>query len=165
MCDFNNLDDAQKAMYHQLLLQHADLFGGKNFFLQLLEAIRKTKPHPLTAKNREFRFSRGTIKWSKVIFQDKLTLLLAIRPDESKNGTLLPSQEDKSYKKVLNLLRTLGPIEFDVTPKHLKDGQGFIIKPFDIIDENTTKLNPVFDAIFFCSVETIKKVLNYEAKL
>lgn len=164
MCDFKNLDNDQKTMYHQLLLEHAELFGGKNFFLQLLEAIRKSKPHPLIAKNKAFRFSRGTITWSKVIFQDKLSLLLAVRADEGKNGTLLPSPEDKSYKKVLNLLRTLGPIEFEVTPKHLKDGDGFHLKAFDIIDENTTKLNPVFDAIFFCSVETIKKVLNFEPK-
>ncbi len=165
MCDFNKLDDAQKAEYHKQLLEYAESFGGKNFFLQLLEAIRKTKPHPLIAKNSEFRFSRGTIKWSKVIFKDKLTLLLDIRVNESKNGTLLPDKEDKKYKKVLNLLRTLGPIEFNVTPKHLKDGDGFVMKPFEIIDENTTRLNPIFDAIFFCSVDTIKKVLNYEAKL
>ena len=165
MCDFNNLDDAQKAQYHKQLLEYAENFGGKNFFLQLLEAIRKTKPHPLIAKNSEFRFSRGTIKWGKVIFKDKLTLLLDIRVNESKNGTLLPDKEDKQYKKVMNLLRTLGPIEFDVIPKHLKDGDGFVMKPFEIIDEDTTKLNPIFDAIFFCSVDTIKKVLNYEVKL
>jgi len=164
MCDFNNLNDTLKAEYHKQLLEYAENFGGKNFFLQLLEAIRKTKPHPLIAKNSEFRFSRGTIKWGKVIFKDKLTLLLDIRINESKNGTLLPDKEDKSYKKVMNLLRTLGPIEFDVIPKHLKDGDGFVMKPFEIIDENTTKLNPIFDAIFFCSVDTIKKVLNYEVK-
>ncbi|MEA3523376.1 MAG: hypothetical protein U9R50_10400 [Campylobacterota bacterium] len=164
MCDFNNLDDALKAQYHQQLLEYANAFGGKNFFLQLLEVIRKTKPHPLIAKNSEFRFSRGTVKWGKVIFKDKLTLLLDIRVNESKNGTLLPDKEDKKYKKVMNLLRTLGPIEFEVMPKHLKDGDGFTIKPFEIIDENTTRLNPIFDAIFFCSVDTIKKVLNYELK-
>jgi len=164
MCDFNNLDDTLKAEYHKQLLEYAEKFGGKNFFLQLLEAIRKTKPHPLIAKNCEFRFSRGTIKWGKVIFKDKLTLLLDIRINESKNGTLLPDKEDKKYKKVMNLLRTLGPIEFDVTPKHLKDGDGFVMKPFEIVDEDTTRLNPIFDAIFFCSVDTIKKVLNYEAK-
>jgi hypothetical protein len=165
MCDFNNLDDELKAKYHELLLKHANEFGGKNFFLQLLESIRKTKPHPLMAKNSEFKFSRGSVKWNKVIFKDKLTLLLNIRTNESKNGTLLPEKEDKSYKKVMNLLRTLGPIEFHVIPKHLKDGDGFTMKPFDIIDENTTLLNPIFDAIFFCSVETIKKILNYEAKI
>ncbi|MEA1918286.1 MAG: hypothetical protein U9N52_00455 [Campylobacterota bacterium] len=165
MCDFNNLDDAAKANYHQQLNEYAEAFGGRNFFLQLLEAIRKTKPHPLMAKNCQFRFSRGGIKWGKVIFQDKLTLLMNIRLNESENGTLLPDKEDKSYKKVMNLLRTLGPIEFEVIPKHLKDGDGFTMKAFEIIDENTTRLNPIFDAIFFCSVDTIKKVLNYEPKI
>ena len=40
----------------------------------------------------------------------------------------------------------------------------FFFQPFDVIDENKTKLNPLFDALFFCSVETVKKVLNYEPK-
>jgi len=31
-----------------------------------------------------------------------------------------------------------------------------------VIDEKTTKLNPVFDALFFCSVETVKKILNFK---
>jgi hypothetical protein len=42
---------------------------------------------------------------------------------------------------------------------------GFFFQPFDVIDENTTKLNPVFDALFFCSVDTVKRILNYEPKV
>ena len=65
MCDFNNMDDTAKADYHRQLTRCADAFGGTNFFLQLLEAIRKTKPHPLMAKHMEFRFSRGIVVWNK----------------------------------------------------------------------------------------------------
>ncbi|MCJ7766087.1 MAG: hypothetical protein MUP09_09145 [Thiovulaceae bacterium] len=164
MCDFNNLDDAAKAAYHNQLSDCAAAFGGMNFFLQLLEAIRKINPHPLMARNSEFRFSRGSIKWNKVIFKDKLSLLMKVRVNEEKNGNLLPKKDDKEYKNVLNLVRTLNPIEFEVQPKNLKDGDGFKVHAFDIIDDNITRLNPVFDALFFCSVDTIKKVLAYEPK-
>ncbi len=163
MCDFNNLDDTAKEAYHKQLSESAEAFGGKNFFLQLLEAIRKTRPHPLMAKNSEFRFSRGAIKWNKVIFNDKLTLLMKERVHESERGNLLPDKTDKQYKKVLNLIRTLKPVTFDVIPKNLKDGDGFTLRAFDKIDESTTRLNPLFDAIFFCSIDTVKKILNYEA--
>jgi len=164
MCNFNNMDDAAKAQYHRQLIKCADAFGGTNFFLQLLEAIRKTKPHPLTAKHMEFRFSRGIVKWNKVIFKDKLTLLMKVRTDAGDDGNLIPDEEDKSYKKVMNLLRALGPIEFEVKPKNLNDGDGFNMRAFDIIDKKTTRLNPVFDALFFCSVDTVKKALSYTPK-
>lgn len=164
MCDFNNLSDSDKEKYHTMLLACADSFGGVNFFLQLLEGVRKEKPHPLTAKHSEFKFSRGTIRWEKVIFKDKLTLLMKTRVLESERGNLLPNKKDKEYKNVMNLIRTLSPIEFTVTPKNEKDGEGFTFKPFDLIHDDVTRLNPIFDAMFFCSVDTVKKVLAYTPK-
>ena len=164
MCDFNNLDENEKEKYHAMLSECAEAFGGVNFFLQLLESIRKAKPHPLTTKHSEFKFSRGTIRWEKVIFKDKLTLLLKTRVLESERGNLLPAKDDKAYKNVMNLIRTLSPIEFEVQPKNASDGDGFTFTPFDKIDENTTRLNPIFDAMFFCSVDTVKKILNYTKK-
>lgn len=164
MCDFNSLDDATKLSFHRELLRAADAFGGQNFFLQLLEAIRKTKPHPLSAKSCEFKFSRGKISWNKVIFNDKINLLLKVRLDESETGNLLPNEEDKSYKKVMNLLRTLGPIEFNFYPKNRSDGEGFTLSAFERVDATTTRLNPLFDAVFFCAVESVKKALTYEPK-
>jgi hypothetical protein len=164
MCDFNNLDENDKEKYHTMLTECAEAFGGVNFFLQLLEGIRKAKPHPLTAKHSEFKFSRGTIRWEKVIFKDKLTLLLKTRVHESERGNLFPPKEDKDYKNVMNLIRTLNPIEFRVEPKNINDGEGFTFAPFDKIDEETTRLNPIFDAMFFCSVDTVKKILNYTKK-
>lgn len=164
MCDFNTLTDEEKMLYHEKLLQSANDFGGKNFFLQLLEAIRETKPHPLIAGNCEFRIELGTIKWNKVIFNDKLQLLLKARVNESKQDNFLPSADEKNYKKILNVVRTLKPIVFHVKPVIKEDGPGFLFQPFDLIDESKVKLNPLFDALFFCSVDTVKKVLNYEPK-
>jgi hypothetical protein len=161
MCDFNNLSDEEKQLHHEKLLSCANNFGGKNFFLHLLEAIRETKPHPLTAGNSSFDIELGSISWNKVIFNDKLQLLLKARVNESKQNNLLPPKDAKNYKKVLNLVRTLRPIVFHVTPANSEDGKGFFFQPFDLIDEETTKINPLFDAIFFCSIDTVKKVLNY----
>jgi len=164
MCDFNTLTDEEKKQHHEKLLQCANNFGGKKFFLNLLEAIRETKPHPLTAGNSEFKIEEGAIKWNKVIFNDKLQLLLKARVKESEQDNLLPKKDEKNYKKILNVVRTLKPIVFHVKPADPQDGPGFFFQPFDVIDDNKTKLNPLFDAMFFCSVETVKKALNYESK-
>jgi len=164
MCDFNTLSDEEKLHYHTMLLDAAEKFGGKNYFLTLLEAIRESKPHPLTAANREFTFELGTVKWNKVIFNDKLQLLQKARINEGKQNNLLPPKDEKSYKKVLNLVRTLKPIVFHVKPARKEDGPGFFFQPFVRVDDETTKLNPLFDALFFCAIETVKKILNYEPK-
>ncbi|NOQ29523.1 MAG: hypothetical protein GQ570_00220 [Helicobacteraceae bacterium] len=162
MCDFNNLDEETRSAYHAQLIECADSLGGKNFFLNLLEAIRKNKPHPLVAKTTTFSYANGTIKWNKVIFQDKISLLLKERVNESGRGNFLPKSSDKNYKTVMNLIRTLTPIEFKIKPKNRDDGAGFSVKAFDMISPEQTKINPLFDAIFFCSIETVKKVLNYK---
>jgi len=154
-------NDEAKQSQHETLLQCAERFGGKNFFLQLLEAIRETKPHPLIAANKRFDMPRGTIRWNKVIFNDKLQLLFTARTQEGKRKNFLPDPGEKQYKKILNLVRTLHPIVFEIRPNDAADGEGFTVHPFDIIDENTTRINPVFDALFFSSVETVKKTLNY----
>ena len=164
MCDFNTLSDEEKQLHHEKLLECATNFGGKNFFLHLLEAIRETKPHPLTSGSMSFDLELGSVTWNKVIFNDKLQLLLKARKNESNQDNLLPEKNEKNYKKILNVVRTLKPIVFRVTPANPEDGKGFFFQAFDIIDENKTKLNPIFDALFFCSVDTVKKVLNYEAK-
>jgi len=164
MCDFNTLSDEEKQQYHKELLEYASKFGGINFFLHLLEAIRETKPHPLTSGNMSFDIELGSVTWNKVIFNDKIQLLLKARKNESKQDNLLPQKDEKNYKKILNLVRTLHPIVFHVKPANKEDGAGFFFQPFNIIEDNKTKLNPIFDALFFCSVDTIKKILNYTVK-
>jgi hypothetical protein len=164
MCDFNNLSDEEKRHYHELLLDAAEKFGGKNFFLHLIEAIRETKPHPLTAANRTFTMELGEIKWNKVIFNDKLQLLQKVRTHESERQNLLPKESAGNYKKVLNLVRTLKPIVFHVKPANKEDGSGFFFQPFEVVDEKTTRLNPLFDALFFCAIPTVKKILNHDPR-
>ncbi len=164
MCDFNSLSDEEKEQYCEQLNNYAKSIGGVNFFLQLLEAIRETKPHPLISANREFTVGVAKVKWNKVIFNDKLQLLIKARTDRNKQGNLLPKIDTKGYKKVLNLLRTMKPIVFTVKPAHREDGDGFMFQPFEIVSETSTKLTPIFDMLFFCSVDNTKKILNYKSK-
>jgi hypothetical protein len=160
--NFASLDDSEKLLRHKQLVEYTNSYGGINAFLQLIEAMRANNPHPLINKNCNFYFSLGSVRWNKVVFKDKLTLLMKARSSESKNNNLLPNTEDKSYKSVMNLVKTLSPIEFVVKPKNIKDGEGFTFKPFEQISESVIKLNPIFDALFFSSIDSVKKVLNFQ---
>ena len=100
MCDFNTLTDEQKKLHHEKLLSCANNFGGKNFFLQLLETIRESKQHPLIAGTMSFEIELGSIKWNKAIFNDKLQVLIKARKNESKQDNLLPNADEKNYIKI-----------------------------------------------------------------
>ena len=162
MCDFNNLTDEEKLHYHTLLTTAANNYGGINFFLQLIEAIRDSSPHPLTSRHQDFLFELGNIRWGKTIFNDKIILIEKLRREKNEKGNLLKDKEGKEYKKTINLIKTLSPITFSVRPSLRDDGEGFDFKAFDNINEEITTLNPIFEALFFCSVDTVKKILNYK---
>jgi len=160
MISYNSLDDLTKQNLKKEINDCALALGGKNHFLHLLEEIRKERHHPLMAKNSSFRFSYGTVKWGKVIFKDKVHLLIKMIKDQENTGNLMPKKGDRKYKIVMNLLRTLGPMKFEIRPKNNKDGDGFNLHPFDIIDENTSHLNFMFDVVFFLPIHIVKQVFN-----
>lgn len=162
MCRFHQLANADKILLRDQLLSYAALIGGKNSFLKLLETIKNTSPHPLISKNSLLRFPKGLIKWNKNVHRDNLTILstrMNARTQEDPN--LMVSKEDKSYKNVINMLRSLGPLSVTVAMNNEADGKGFTFKAFDIIDEDTTVMNPIFEIFFFCPVTVTKKVLNF----
>ena len=160
MTSYKLLDDATKQYYKKQITNCAQSLGGKNYFLQLLEAIRVAHPHPLMAKDYSFRFAYGIVKWKKVIFKEKVFLLIELFKDKESNGNLMPKKGDKRYKTIMNLLRTMGPMEFEIRPKNSKNGDGFILHPFDIIDENTLHLNFMFEVLFFLPLYIVKQVFN-----
>ena len=160
MISYNSLDDLTKQNLKKEINDCALALGGKNHFLHLLEEIRKERHHPLMAKNSSFRFSYGTVKWGKVIFKDKVHLLIKMTKDRENNGNLMSKKGGRKYKTVMNLLRTLGPMKFEIRPKNNKDGDGFNLHPFDIIDENTSHLNFMFDIVFFLPIHIVKQVFN-----
>ncbi len=160
MLDYNSLDEKAKKDFNKQLSECAQALGGKNYFLQLVESIRDTRPHPLMAKKAKFHFSQGTVKWKKVIYKDKIHLLIKLMNENQSAGNLMPQKGSAGFKTVLNLLRTLGPMTFEVKPKNGGDGDGFILHPFDRIDAQTTRLNYMFDAVFFLPIHIVKKALT-----
>jgi len=163
MCDFNTLTDEERLHFHTLLTTAAKNYGGTNFFLQLLEALREASPHPLISRHRDFLFELGDVRWGKTIFNDKIQLIKETRISRSQEKSFLPNSDDKKYKKVLNLIRTLEPITFSVRPSLRDDGEGFDFKAFETNAAQEVKLTPLFEALFFCSMESVKKILNYKA--
>jgi hypothetical protein len=162
MFNFNNLSPEKQEQIHQQLTTCANNFGGQNFFLQLCEEIRDAKTHPLCSRHQDFLSEFGTIRWGKTIFNDKVQLIEKIRQNRKESANILPSKEDKSYKKVLNLIKTLSPITFSVRPNLRENGEGFDFPAFTQIDKETTILNPIFEALFFANIQTVKKILNYK---
>ena len=159
MTNYNSLDDVTREQLRQQINECAQSLGGKNYFLQLLEAIRAEDHHPLVAKDLSFRFNHGIVKWKKVIFKDKVHLLIKLLKNSETNGNLMPKKGDKNYKTIMNLLRTLGPMKFKIQPKNSNDGGCYILHPIDIIDENNSQINFMFEVVFFLPLYIVKKIL------
>jgi hypothetical protein len=160
MVDYNLLDNAAKLDLKKLINDCAASMGGKNRFFHLLEHIRKETPHPLTSKNSLFSYDYGIIKWGKVIYKDKVILLKNVAKNLDNSKNLVPKKGDKKYKSTMNFLKTVGPVVFEFQPKNKKDGDGFTLKAFDIIDENNSHLNTMFDVVFFLPINIVKKIFR-----
>ncbi|MDD5360137.1 MAG: hypothetical protein PHI02_07695 [Sulfurovaceae bacterium] len=157
------LDDKDKVALRDELLVFADIVGGKNSFLKILESIRHSSPHPLVSKDPILRFVGGYIKWNKNVHKNNLMLLsirMNARSDEVQN--LMPTKEDKSYKNSSNMLRSLSPLTFEVVLNKEPEKTVFSFKMFDIIDSQTTNMNKIFEVIFFSPINMVKKLINLE---
>ena len=51
-------------------------------------------------------------------------------------------------------------IDYCSEPKNRKDGEGFSLKPVEIIDENTCHINFMFEVLFFLQLHLVKKIYN-----
>jgi len=168
MCNFNKQNEDTKALIHLFMKKSAESLGGVNFLLSLIETMKKNKPNALIKKDRKVISNEATIEWNKVVFKDKFDVLEdAIRShksDENPDFNLLNTPNEKQKKKILNMVKTLAPIEFLVTPRDAEDSAGFSFKIFESTDNDNVKINPIFVAMFFCSVDFTKKALKYEIK-
>ena len=158
MTKYDSIDNDVKQDLKNQLIKNAISLGGKNHFLSLIEAIRRTHPHPLMAKDASFRFDKGFIKWEKVIFKEKVNLLISLINDNDSNIILMPNKSDSNYKKIRNLIMAIGPIQFKVRPKNSKDGDGFIFNLIEIIDKDTCQLSFMFEVLFVLPIKLIKKI-------
>ncbi|MCD6174022.1 MAG: hypothetical protein J7J96_09610 [Sulfurimonas sp.] len=166
MCNFNKQNADTKALIHLFMEKAAQNIGGANFLLALVEAMKTKKPNPLMYKEKQISSNNTTIKWNKVVFKDKVDVLEEIlvghRSSEDPDFNILNNDNAKKRKAIINMVRTLAPIEFVVTPQNPNDGSGFNFKVFESIEDDIVKINPIFVAMFFCSTEFIKKALKYK---
>lgn len=166
MCNFNKQTEDTKALIHLFMTKAAENVGGTNFLLELMEAMKAKKPYALSEKNSQVASNHTIIKWNKVVFKDKVDLIRTIldnhRSEEEPDFNILSEPNAKKRKNILNMVRTLTPLEFVVTPQNHKDGGGFNFKVFDAISDDEVKLNPIFITMFFCSTEFTKKALKYK---
>ena len=166
MCNFNKQNEETKAMIHLFMKKAAENVGGANFLLALMEAMKAKKPNALMFKGCQIASNNTIIKWNKVVFKDKVEILEEIlhthRSSEKPDFNILNNENAKKKKNILNMVRTLSPVEFIVTPQNQNDGGGFNFKVFESVEDESVKLNPIFVAMFFCSTEFIKKALKYD---
>lgn len=166
MCNFNKQNEETKGFLHLFMTKAAESLGGANFLLLLIEAIKAKKPAPLMQKGCQIASNNSIIKWNKVVFKDKITVLENIinthKTSANPGFNILDEKNEKKKKAIVNMVKALSPLEFVVTPQNQNDGLGFSFKIFDAVDENNVKINPVFLAMFFCSTEFTKKALKYE---
>ena len=166
MCNFNKQNEETKALIHLFMKKAAENVGGANFLLALMEAMKTKKPHPLMFSGKQISSNNTIIKWNKVVFKDKVTVLESIlhthRSSENPDFNILAEENQKKRKAIVNMVRTLAPLEFIVTPQNPNDGSGFDFKVFEKIEDDYVKINPIFVAMFFCSTEFTKKALKYE---
>ncbi|MGE4294866.1 MAG: hypothetical protein AB7E49_04105 [Campylobacterales bacterium] len=153
MTDFHKLTPADQARFSQVLNDAATAIGGKSFFLSLVETVRGAKPAVIINPKCTFEFPHGRVKWNKVIFQDKIELLAKRAKEES----LLPPESDKKYKTVFNMVRTLGPVRFEVTGKIRGEYPGF---GFDVLSESG-RIDPLFEAIFLSPVAFSREAFRF----
>ncbi len=166
MCNFNKQTDETKALIHLFMTKAADNVGGANFLLELIEAMKAKKPYALSEKNSQVASNHTIIKWNKVVFKDKADLIQAILDDnrrsEDPDLNILSEPNAKKRKNILNMVRTLTPLEFTVSPQNPNDGAGFNFKVFESTSDDDVKLNPIFVSMFFCSTEFTKKALKHK---
>ena len=166
MCNFNKQNEETKALIHLFLTKAAENVGGANYLLALIEAMKTKRPNALMIKSAQVASNHTIIKWNKVVFKDKVdvieSILLEHRSSENPDFNILAQENQKKKKNILNMVKALLPIEFVVTPQNPNDGGGFNFKVFETIEDDKVTLNPIFIAMFFCSVEFTKKALKYE---
>ena len=159
---FKELPLEKRIQLHEETLSYANSIGGINFFLQMIEDIKKEKPNPLLNKSNAYNFSKGRLNWEKQIFKDTLTLLFNSMRKEEKDGDMIAGLNPKEYRACMNMMRTLRPIKLYVRPRKEEDGEGFSFPILDTSIDKKTKVTTIFKMIFFYNTDFAKEVLNYK---
>jgi len=155
---FNNVSHDEKLDIQKLVLNTIETIGGQNYFLAMIEDVKESKQHPLLNKTGKYHFKNGTITWGKEIYKDKVMALKNMLISHQ-DDNILKVENPKLQKDIQNTVKTLGRLEFVV---HIKGEEKFTFKPFNTISEDNVELAPLFQIIFFDSLNNTKKIMTYK---
>ena len=155
---FNNLSHEEKLETQKLVLKCMDAVGGRNHFLGMIESIKESTQHPLLNKTGKLHYSNGTINWGKQIFKEKVFALKDMFIKHHDDNILTISNE-KLNKEIRNCLKTMGKLEFTITST---EGNDFKFLPFNTISETNVESTPLFQIIFFDSLNNTKRIIDYK---
>jgi hypothetical protein len=155
---FNNLSHEEKLETQKLVLKCMDAVGGRNHFLGMIESIKESAQHPLLNKTGKLHYSNGTISWGKQIFKEKVFALKDMFIKHQDDNILTISNE-KLNKEIRNCLKTMGKLEFVITSK---EDEEFKFLPFNTISETNVESTPLFQIIFFDSLNNTKRIIDYK---
>ncbi|MEA3513051.1 MAG: hypothetical protein U9R37_05565 [Campylobacterota bacterium] len=155
---FNNLSADEQINIQKIVLDCMEILGGRNYFLGMIEDIKESKQHPLLNKTGKCHFKHGTITWGKEIYKDKVEALKSLLINHQEEN-ILTVKNEKLNKDVKNTIKTLGKLNFLI---EIKDGNSFTFNPFKTINETDVELNPLFQIIFFDSLNNTKRILDYK---
>jgi hypothetical protein len=155
---FNNLSHDEKLSVQKKVLEVLEKVGGKNHFLGMIEDIKNASQHPLMNKTGKYHFPNGTITWGKQVFKEKVLALktMFIQHDDD---NILNIKNIKLQKEIQNCIKTLGKLVFII---ETKDGAKFEFKPFVTINETDIEIDPIFQVLFFDSINNTKRILDYK---
>ena len=159
--NFNELDSKTKNQLHTEVKRLAMSIGGTNVFLQMIEDIKKEKPHALLNKSCVFHFAKAKLNWNKQIFKESLDQLFIAMRKEERDGDMLNGLNPKDYKETMNMMRTLKPVSIKVTPKKEEELLGFTFSILDTSIEKKTKVSMIYKIIFFYHIDFAKDILTY----
>ncbi|AXX93182.1 hypothetical protein CPU12_05445 [Malaciobacter molluscorum LMG 25693] len=162
---FKDLDEQTKEYLNTTLIDFANSLGGINFFLQLIEDIKKEKENPLLNKSSAYPYSKGRISWNKKIYKDTLVLLYETMKLEEKDSDFLQTLKPKAKKNTINMMKTLKPVLIDIKPKNELEGQGFSLNIIDSRNEEDIKISLLFKIVFFYNISFAKEVISYKKSI
>lgn len=160
--NFNQLNEEEKNKLYTRTIELAENLGGKEILLQMIEDIKKEKPHALLNKSCVFHFAKGKLNWNKQLFKESLNLLFDSMRKEERDGDMLNGLAPKEYKETMNMMRTLKPLIITVTPKKVEEPKHFSFQILDTSIEKKTKVDLFYKMIFFYHIDFAKDVLDYK---
>ncbi len=170
MCNFNKQNENTKELLHLLISKLAQKVGGANYLLGLMEKMKEIKPNALMHKDRKIVSQKLSISWNKSVFKDKIDVLEEVlhtrKSSEGLDFNILDEDNVNKRKKILNMVKTLSPIKFTITPRDDNEAEGFEFTPFEIAEDSKddfVSINPIFMSMFFCSSTFTKKALKHES--